>query len=234
VNYKISILIPTYNERENIELLLKILTSRFNFYEILIVDDGSTDGTIDIIEKFTRKYPNVKLIERGSKKGLGSALKEGILSSKADYIITIDADLSHNPYEIPKLISKLNTNQIVIGSRHLKGSKIIGWNFYRFLIHITANLIAKWFLMLKCSDITSGFRVYKRDSILKIIKYAKSSGFSFQVEVLYIAKKLNYKITEVPIIFINRKKGKSKFNVIEMLEYLKTILSLIKRTREIK
>ena len=231
---KISVIIPTYNERENIETLLKILTAAFKFSEIIIVDDGSTDGTIDIIKKFKLSNPNIMLIERGSKKGLGSALREGFLLSTSNYIITIDADLSHNPYEIPRFLSKIGEAHIIVGSRHLKNSKIKGWNAYRYFIHAIANLLGRILLMIKCSDITSGFRLYKKDSILNIIKYTKSKGFSFQIEVLYIAKKLNYKICEVPITFINRKKGKSKFNLREMLEYLKTIFLLIKRSKEIK
>jgi dolichol-phosphate mannosyltransferase len=232
--HKVSVVIPTYNEGENIEALLRILTVAFKFSEIIIVDDGSTDGTIDIVKKFKLSNPNIMLIERGSKKGLGSALREGFLSSKSDYIITMDADLSHNPYEIPKFLSKIGEAHIIVGSRHLKDSKIIGWNAYRYFIHTVANLLGRILLMINCSDITSGFRLYKRGPILNIIKYTKSKGFSFQIEVLYIAKKLNYKISEVPITFINRKKGKSKFNVREILEYLKTIFLLIKRSKEIK
>lgn len=232
--HKVSVVIPTYNEKENIEALLRILTVDFKFNEIIIVDDGSTDGTIDIIKKFKLSNPNIILIERGIKKGLGSALREGFLFSKSDYIVTMDADLSHNPYEIPKFLSKIGEAHIIVGSRHLKDSKIIGWNAYRYFIHTVANLLGRTLLMINCSDITSGFRLYKRDSILNIIKYTKSKGFSFQIEVLYIAKKLNYKISEVPIAFINRKKGKSKFNLREILEYLKTIFLLIKRTKEIR
>ena len=232
--HKVSVVIPTYNEGENIEALLRILTVDFKFNEIIIVDDGSTDGTIDIIKKFKLSNPNIILIERGIKKGLGSALREGFLFSKSDYIVTMDADLSHNPYEIPKFLSKIGEAHIIVGSRHLKDSKIIGWNAYRYFIHTVANLLGRTLLMINCSDITSGFRFYKRDSILNIIKYTKSKGFSFQIEVLYIAKKLNYKISEVPIAFINRKKGKSKFNLREILEYLKTIFLLIKITKEIR
>jgi dolichol-phosphate mannosyltransferase len=232
--HKVSVVIPTYNEKENIEALLRILTVDFKFNEIIIVDDGSTDGTIDIIKKFKLSNPNIILIERGIKKGLGSALREGFLFSKSDYIVTMDADLSHNPYEIPKFLSKIGEAHIIVGSRHLKDSKIIGWNAYRYFIHTVANLLGRTLLMINCSDITSGFRLYKRDPILNIIKYTKSKGFSFQIEVLYIAKKLNYKISEVPIAFINRKKGKSKFNLREILEYLKTIFLLIKRTKEIR
>lgn len=232
MNKSVCVLIPTYNEKSNIRiLLLKLLKKNIN--EIIVIDDGSIDGTVDEILKIKEFDKRIKLLQRGKKLGIGSAYIDGFFLSNSNLIVTMDADLSHDPLDLDKFIEKSKEADIVIGSRHIANSLILGWGFYRYFIHHIANLVAKFILLIKCSDIPSGYRLYKREAFRNVIKYVKSKGFSFQIETLFIAKRLGYRIKEVPITFIDRKIGKSKFNIKEIIEFLLTIFRLIKRSKQI-
>jgi len=226
----ISVLLPTYNEKGNIEVLLSKLISINEINEIIIIDDGSKDSTVDTVLKFISISKKVRLIERHRKLGLGSAYIEGFFHAKGDYIVTMDADLSHLPSYIKIFLKRLNEKKcdIIIGSRHIKGGYIIGWKFHRYFVHFIANILARIFLLINCSDITSGFRLYKRQVLANIIKFVKSKGFSFQLETLFLAKKFGYKVEEEPIIFYNRKLGKSKFNMLEALEFFLSLFKILK------
>ncbi len=223
----VSVLIPTYNERENVSLLLPKLLELPFVEEIIVIDDGSVDGTREFIKELKKNNPKIKLIERSAKLGIGTAYKEGIKKASCDFIVTMDADLSHDPSDLYKFISKIKNADLVIGSRHLEGSQIVGWNLYRTITHLVANLLVKIILGINLSDATSGYRIYRTEIIKKIEKNIKSKGFSFQIETLFYIYKLKYKIVEVPIKFINRKKGISKFNLLEILAFILILLRLL-------
>jgi len=222
----ISIIIPTYNEKGNIEILLEKILKKSFVKEVIIIDDGSDDGTLDVIKRFATKDKRVRLIERGKKLGLGSAYKDGIKLVSSNWFITMDADLSHNPEHIEDFIQEIEGADIIIGSRNIVGSKIIGWNIYRRVAHIVANSLAKKILGLKYTDITSGYRLYKTNLMKSILPLVRSNNFNFQVEVLFYADILGFKIKEIPIIFVNRKIGKSKFNFKEGIEFIKLLINL--------
>lgn len=226
----VGIVIPTYNEKENIEALAaeinKILPGAF----IVIVDDNSPDGTSEAIKNLLDRFP-VKLITRPKKMGLGSALIAGFkeaLKTGADFVIEMDADFSHNPGDIPRLLEACeNGADLAIGSRKVSGGKIVGWNIWRRLMSGAAMRLAKIVLGLRPKDITAGFRCYRR-RVLQSINWEeiKSNGYAFQEEALYRVQKGGCKITEIPVVFVNRKKGKSKLGARDAFEFFKILLQL--------
>jgi len=220
MNEDFSVIIPTYNERENIGTLISELLKINYIKKIIIVDDNSSDGTKEIIKSFEKFTNKIILIERKSKLGIGSAYLLGSKYVDTDFFITMDGDLSHNPIFIEVMKNFAKRAHIVIGSRHIKGSRIIGWGFYRYFVHNLANFIAKLFFLMNVKDLTTGFRVYNKRAFEILSKHIISKGFAFQVEILLIAKRLGFKIYECPIVFVNRKKGSSKFNMKEALEFL--------------
>jgi len=221
-------------ERNNVGVLLGSINKNLAEYkfEVVVVDDNSADGTAEEVRRLTKSYGNTKLIVRSQKMGLGSAYRTGYNASSNEVIVEMDADLSHNPEEITKLISGLENGDVVIGSRYVSGGNIVGWNWKRRLISWTANRLAKWSLGLKPKDVTSGFRVYSKDAFEKIISHSKLNGYSFQIEVLYLAKKLGFQVKEVPITFTERARGKSKLGLKEMARFAFSIISL--RFRRLK
>lgn len=225
-----AVILPTYNEAKNIEeLLLKIEELKL-ISLIIVIDDSSSDGTQEIVMKLQEEFDNILLFTRSCKMGLGTAIRDGfkILSSLKErprYVITMDADLSHNPLDIPKLLKcALRGYDIVIGSRYVKGGRIINWPPWRRLISQLANKLARPFISLPVRDFTSGFRCYSMKYILRALPMLKSHGFEIQIETLKVAQALGAKITEVPITFVNRKAGKSKLNEKEVLRYFLTLL----------
>jgi len=198
------IIIPTYKECENLkELLPKILDE--TTHDVLIVDDSSNDGTKELI----KKYDRVHLLER-KKRGFGSAvldgLKEGIKRKEA-FLLTMDADLSHDPKDISRLLKACKGLDVVIGSRYVKGGAVKNWALHRRLLSKAANTYARTVLGLKQKDVTGGFRVYRTSAIKKIINKKFSEGYTFQEEILY---RLQGRVKEIPITFIERREGKSK------------------------
>jgi len=230
---KIAILIPTYNEGENITRLIERLSELKLDSNILIVDDGSPDGTGKIVEKLKEKYKNLHIIHREGKLGLGSAYIKGfkyIIENmlEVEAIQCMDADFSHNPKEIPNFIKKMQeTNcDVVLGSRYIKGGGV-NWAFHRTILSRGANLMAKTLLGLKPKDVTGAFRLFKKEALESINLYnIKSEGFSFFEEILYTLKNKNCKMEEVPIFFLERKKGKSKLSKKEMAKFFITMIKL--------
>ena len=229
---KISIILPTYNEAKNIQELLKQIFTEFKKHklnaEVVVVDDASPDNTGKIADSLKKKYKNLTVIHRPGKLGLGSAYKSGIAVSKGDIIFTMDADFSHDPKRINALASKIKQGyDISIGSRYTKGGGITNWNILRRLISKTANTVSKLILNIKPNDLTSGYRAYKKQ-VLKETQLDKisSTGYSFLLEILYRALKKGYKVAEVPIIFKDRVKGKSKLSKKEFIKYILTIIRL--------
>jgi len=226
---KTFIIIPTYNEKENIKnLIQEIFNLELPEINILIIDDNSPDRTGEIVNSLTRKYKNLKLIKRNKKLGLGSAYKLGFkyaLGNKADLIMTMDADFSHNPKDIPKFIKESNEFDVVVGSRRIPGGKIIGWNIWRKISSWLGANVSRIILGIKVKDPTSGFRCYKKSILEKIdFKKIRSQGYAFQGEILLLCQKNKAKIKEIPITFENRKKGKSKFGFKEIFEFIKFLI----------
>jgi dolichol-phosphate mannosyltransferase len=220
----ISVIIPTYNEGENLPAVINSLANALSKYdyELIVVDDKGTDNTAEIIKKLSEEYSNLRLVARPNKMGLGSAYKDGFKASSGKIIVEIDADMSHSPEELGKLIEALNYSDISIGSRYIPGGKIVGWKWHRKLISKGANFLAK-ILGLPVRDATSGFRAYKQEAFGEIISRSRSKGFDFQVEVLYIAKKLGLKVIEIPVTFTDRQIGKSKLTIMDILNFVYTI-----------
>jgi len=223
-----SVLIPTYMENENLPILIKLLEESLSQrkLEVILIDDGSSDGITQTIRKLSERHGNLTLLVRSRKMGLGSAYKDGFKASSGEVIVEMDADLSHNPKELPKLFKALNHADVVIGSRYIHGGKTISRKWYRRLLSRGASLLANLFLGLGVRDATSGFRAYKRKAFEGIASKSSLNGFEFQVEALHIAKKLKLKVAEVPITFIDRKRGKSKLGLKDAVTFAKSIMKM--------
>ncbi len=226
------IVIPTYNERDNIvNLINDIFKQSLENIKIIVVDDNSPDKTAELVAAAQKTQPNLYLIKRYNKLGLGSAYIAGFkkaLALGADLIVEMDADYSHDPKDISRLIETCDNGfHLTIGSRKIKGGKIIGWNFKRKFMSQGAMLIARALLRLKTKDVTSGFRCFKREVLEKInLDSIKSSGYAFQEEMLYRTQKNKFQIKEIPVIFTDRKLGKSKLSNKDIVEFFTTILRL--------
>jgi len=215
---KTFIMIPTYNEKENIaNLINEILKLNIKDLHIVVVDDYSPDGTWKIIEQISKNKKNVHLLLRKTKRGRGYAGKDGFiycLKNKADIIIEMDADFSHNPKYIPLMLKEIKNYDIVLGSRRVKGAQEVGRSFIRKTITYLANLYIRLMLGLKVKDCNSGFRCFKREVLEKIKpEKIKSKGPAIVQEVLFKAHLKGFKIKEIPITFVNRTKGKSKLSI---------------------
>ncbi|MHA1249022.1 MAG: polyprenol monophosphomannose synthase [Candidatus Helarchaeota archaeon] len=224
----ISIVIPTYNEVDNLGLIIEKInhvmkTYKFNF-EIIIIDDNSPDGTGILADQLSKKYKNMKVIHRKEKTGLGDAYKSGFKEARGDIIFEIDCDLSHDPNDIPRFITAIKNYDVIVGSRYIKGGRNANRSIFRILVSKIANILAATFFNLKLSDCTSGFRAYRRNVITTIISRVNCQKYTFQVEMLEKAKKFNFKIGEIPIVFKERKRGKSKFNYTEIAEFFKVLI----------
>ncbi|MEK7629485.1 MAG: polyprenol monophosphomannose synthase [Patescibacteria group bacterium] len=233
---KAVVVIPTYNERSNIiEVIEKIFALGLNDLEVLVVDDNSPDGTAEVVKELSLKYP-IKLLSRAKKEGLGKAYVSAfklILSAqdKPDYIIQMDADLSHNPKNILDFLHKIGEWDLVLGSRYIKGGGTENWDVIRKMVSRFGNIYAQLILSLPYKDLTGGFKCWKRGVLEKInLDSLSSTGYNFQIETTYKAQKLGYKICETPIIFTERKTGKSKFNLGIIWEsFIKVLWLRIKR-----
>lgn len=231
---KIGIVIPTYNEKDNIKKLIPKIFEVFKNEdlkgEVIVVDDSSPDGTSKIVKKLKEDY-SINLIQRKEKKGLGSAYIAGFkkaLENKLDLIFEMDADLSHDPKEIPNFLEKVNKGaDLVIGSRRVNGGKTVGWNWYRKLVSLGGNFIGKFIAGIDFSDLTSGYRVYKNSVLQNIdLKKIESEGYAFQLEMLARVIKKDYNVDYVPIVFKDRVSGESKLSKIELLKFLWTAFKI--------
>lgn len=230
---KTIVTIPTYNEKRNIVVLIPEILKVHPEIEILVIDDNSPDKTYEVVENICKENKKVHLLHRINKKGRGTAGIDGFkkaLSLGADLIIEMDADFSHNPKYIPQMIEEAKEYDIVIGSRYIKGGGEKGRSWKRKLITKLANLYIRFVLKLPVLDCTSGFRVFRREVLEKIkLDNLISRGPSIVQEVLYKAYRSGFKIKEIPIIFEERKEGKSTFNLKIMLDgFFKVLLFRIK------
>lgn len=226
---KTLVISPTYNEVRNIETLIhKILVG--NNKDLLIIDDNSPDGTAERVKKFQKKYPNLFLEIREKKLGLGTAYLMGFtwaIKRGYDSIVQIDADLSHDPNDIDKLVNKLKNYDLVIGSRYVQGVSVVNWPIRRLILSYGANIYAKTITGIPINDGTGGFKAWKVDLLKKIeLGMVKSQGYSFQIEMNFRAWRKNAKIFEEPIIFVDRTIGESKMSKKIMFEAIWIVLRL--------
>ena len=230
---KYLIIIPTYNEIENIGKIVGSINSTLkdNYdYSILIIDDSSTDGTKEAIEELKNYYKNVLTHHRKGKLGLASAYITGIkkgIELGYDCFVELDADFSHHPKYLPTMFEKLKNNDVVIGSRNINGGKSVGWGLIRTLVSKGGSLYSKLILNCPINDLTGGFNGWRREIIEKIdLDKIISKGYSFQIEMKYRAYKKGAKIEEFPIIFIDRRFGKSKMSKAIFLEAMLNIIKI--------
>jgi dolichol-phosphate mannosyltransferase len=210
------VIIPTYKERENVEAIIKAISSLPVSFDVLIIDDNSPDGTAAIVKYLQKTYSNLHLIERSGKLGLGTAYIAGFrwaLEKGYKYIYEMDADFSHDPNDLLKLFEACNSNgaDLAIGSRYISGVNVVNWPLSRVLMSYFASIYVRMITGMKIMDTTAGFKCYKR-MVLENIRLEKirSVGYGFQIEMKFKTWKLGYKIVEVPIIFTDRKLGASK------------------------
>ena len=213
------VIIPTYNEIDNIEAIIRKVMSLDGGYDILIIDDGSPDGTADVVEKLQEEFGRrLNLIERSGKLGLGTAYLTGFrwaLDQGYDYIFEMDADFSHNPDDLPRLLSACKDEgaDLSIGSRYCNGVSVVNWPIGRILISYFASKYVRTILNVNIYDSTAGFKCYTRRVLETLdLDAVRMKGYGFQIEMKYSAYKLGFKIKEVPVIFVNRQLGASKMS----------------------
>lgn len=210
------IVIPTYNEIENIE---RIITEIFKYEEdinILVVDDNSPDGTADAVKKIQQEKKTVHLLSRPEKNGLGAAYLAGFkfaLEKGYKYIFEMDADFSHNPQEVPNFLDAIESNDLVLGSRYIKGVNVVNWPLKRLLLSYFANVYTRIVTGMPVCDATGGFKCFRSD-VLQNLDFSKikSTGYAFQIELTYKAWRKGFRVHEIPIIFIDRVYGESKLS----------------------
>lgn len=233
----IGVLLPTYCEAENIANLIEDIENLLLNTSILVIDDSSPDKTAEVVENLQKKYSNILLCVRPEKRGLGTAIIDGFriflsLKFPPKFIIAMDADYSHNPKAIPWLLSNMKAGcGIVIGSRYCRGGEISGWSFSRKIISRTANFVAKFLVGLKLDDCTSGFRCYSARFIRAAIGSLHSQTYEIQIETLRQALHRNFVVKETPILFVNRKRGKSKLSLKEIQSYISYVFKTALRWR---
>lgn len=213
---KVLVVIPTYNEKDNVARLASAVLAQHPDIQILFVDDNSPDGTGKIIDNLVSCNNRIHILHRSGKLGLGSAYREGFksaLSMGADYIIEMDADFSHDPVVLTAFISAMRDSDLVIGSRYLNGVSVVNWPIRRLILSYFASVYTRWVTGLQLRDCTSGFKCFRRSALESIdLDKVKSDGYSFQIEMNYRCMEKGLKITEIPIIFIDRHAGSSKMS----------------------
>ena len=210
------VIIPTYNERENIEPLLSRLLALPYDLHVLVVDDGSPDGTGAAVRERMQSVPRIHLIERESKLGLGSAYREGFryaLEHGAQLIFEMDADFSHDPDSIGEFLKHAQHADVVLGSRYLNGVTVVNWPIQRLILSYLANRYTRLVTGLPVNDATGGFKCFRRQALEAIrLEKVKSDGYSFQIEMSFKCWRKGFRIVEIPIVFVDRRAGTSKMN----------------------
>jgi len=235
---KYTVILPTYNERKNLPIIVCLLEEMFSEnkldYEIIIVDDGSPDGTLEVAKQLQYAYGPKRIVlkPREGKLGLGTAYVHGLQFATGNFVIIMDADFSHHPKFIPKMIEiQAETDaDIVTGTRYasradLEGG-VYGWDLKRKMTSVGANTLADVLLRPGVSDLTGSFRLYKKEVLEKVIEKTESKGYTFQMEMMVRAKAMGMKVEECPITFVDRVYGESKLGGEEIVEYLKGLLWL--------
>ncbi|CAD5218988.1 unnamed protein product [Bursaphelenchus okinawaensis] len=229
-----TIILPTYNEKDNLPICLwlinKHLTAAGVNYEVIVIDDSSPDETYEVAKKLQAEYGEDKIVlkSRPGKLGLGTAYREGIKFAKGDFIILMDADLSHHPKFIPQMVElqKKDNYDIVTGNRYLSGGGIYGWDAKRKIISCGANFLSQTALQIRTfTDLTGSFRLYKKEVLSDLITRSVSKGYVFQMEMMALAYH-KYKIAQIPITFVDRVYGESKLGSNEIFGFVKGLLHL--------
>jgi len=213
---KALVIIPTYNERENLEKIVSEVLRQDSRLHVLIVDDNSPDGTGQIADKLAQSNGKILVLHRQKKAGLGQAYVAGFkfaLQKDFDCIFEMDADFSHDPKYLPDFLKSIEKADLVLGSRYISGVNVVNWPMSRLLLSYFANIYARWVTGLPVKDSTGGFKCYRRIVLEKIdLDKIKSEGYSFQIETSYRAWKKGFKLREIPIVFVDRQQGESKMS----------------------
>lgn len=235
---KYSVLLPTYNERENLPIIVWLLVKYFTEadidYEIIVIDDGSPDGTLEVGKQLESIYGSDRIVlrPRAKKLGLGTAYIHGIKHATGNFVIIMDADLSHHPKFIPEFIKKQKEGNydLVSGTRYAGDGGVNGWDLKRKIISRGANYVTQILLRPGASDLTGSFRLYKKEVLEKLVSSCVSKGYVFQMEMVVRARQLGYTIGEVPISFVDRVYGESKLGGNEIFQFVKGLLYLFATT----
>ena len=213
---KALVIIPTYNERENLEKIASEVLQQDSRLHVLIVDDNSPDGTGQIADKLAQSNGKILVLHRQKKAGLGQAYVAGFkfaLQEDFDCIFEMDADFSHDPKYLPDFLKSIEKADLVLGSRYISGVNVVNWPMSRLLLSYFANIYARWVTGLPVRDSTGGFKCYRRIVLEKIdLDKIKSEGYSFQIETSYRAWKKGFRLVEIPIVFVDRQQGESKMS----------------------
>jgi len=218
------VVIPTYNEKDNIVEAIRQINALNLSIDILVVDDASPDGTGNLVEAAKKAMPNVDIIHRKRKEGIGPAYIEAfnylLEKGEHDYIIEMDADFSHSPADIPRLVEAAAQYDVVVGSRYVEGGRVSGqWSLLRKFISRAGNIYSKIVTGLRVKDSTAGFKCYKKKALQSIdFKKINLNGYGFQIQILYELNKKKNSIKEIPIFFDERMKGKSKMHLSIVVE----------------
>ncbi len=234
---KALVIIPTYNEADNVSAIIDEVLKQDKNLEVLIVDDNSPDGTSEIVEKKQIKNKKIHLLKRAGKMGLGSAYVAGFkyaLEQDFDYIFEMDADFSHDPVVIPDMLKEIKTNDLIIGSRYLGGINVVNWPLRRLMLSFFAAHYVRFITGMPINDPTGGFKCFRR-KVLETIDLDKilSDGYSFQIEMNYRTILKGFKVKEVPIIFEDRVAGQSKMSKKIFIEALLNVVTLRMHKKDI-
>jgi len=227
---------PTYNEHENLPVLVAGVM-KHEGARMLVVDDGSPDGTGALAEELAKQHPGrIEVMHRTGPRGLGRSYVDGLLhaikEARAEFVVQMDADLSHNPEYLPDLVNAAATHDLVLGSRYLYGVSVVNWPLHRIFLSAFANRYIRFITSLSTTDCTSGYRCWRREALERMpIANMVSDGYSFLVEMLYEARRRGLRIGEVPIIFVERRQGQSKLTSGVLLESLLMPWRLVLRSR---
>jgi dolichol-phosphate mannosyltransferase len=230
---------PTYNEVENLPMIVEAVLAIDSGIDVLIVDDNSPDGTGRLADRLRDRDPRVKVMHRQGKRGLGTAYLDGFtfgLRRGYDFLVEMDADFSHRPEDLERMLHVAASGQadVVVGSRNVPGGKVIGWSPLRQLVSRGGSVYARWVLGLPVQDCTSGFKVFTREALEAIdLSLIRSNGYGFQVEVNHACDQAGLRIVEVPIVFPDRAQGSSKMSPAIALEAAAVVLGLRLRRRSL-
>ena len=227
---KALVIIPTYNESDNIKKAIQLVFKSAKNIDVLVVDDNSPDKTANVVKAMMKKDKRVNLIERKAKEGLGTAYIAGFkfaLKRNYDRILEMDADLSHDPSEIPNFLKASEEADVVIGSRYLNGVNVVHWPLRRLILSYGANIYSRVITGMPLHDTTSGFKCFRREVLEAVdLDAVHSGGYSFQIEMNFRAWCKGFRLKEIPIIFVDRTLGQSKMNLSIMVEAVKVVWKL--------
>jgi dolichol-phosphate mannosyltransferase len=232
VDSEVGIILPTYCEVGNIGKLVDEVENLDLNLSLLVIDDSSPDGTADVVRALQKKYGNILAFVRPGKFGLGTAITDGFkiflsLKKPPQYIVTMDADYSHNPKDVPRVVAAAKVGKgLVIGSRYCRGGRIENWSFFRLVTSHAANLIASILVKAKIHDYTSGLRCYSMKLVRAMVADLHSQTYEIQIETIRQARRRRFDVREVPMTFVNRKKGKSKLSSNEIKEFISYIVRI--------